>query len=183
MQNLKPLETTRLILNNIDFVDAQFYLKLFSTDDVMKYYGGKKFTTLQDSINWIERIHQKFANQNGFRYAIRLKTGQVIGSFGVNRILQTEGIYGVEVGYDLSPEYWNRGYMSEVLACILLELKQFNLFSKKISFVIAEVFDGNFGSMKILKQQNFVQVLDNTAEQIRLGLEVLPLQVFKLNLN
>lgn len=187
MQKMKMLETSRLILNDITMSDEHAFFDLFSNDKVLKYYDVKKFTTMVHAHELMQRIWDKFEHQMGLRYAIRLKPldqhGQMIGSFGVNRILEVEGEYGAVIGYDLHPDYWQQGYMSEVLTAILSELKNHTLFSKKISFVIAEVYAGNDGSMQLLRKHSFEQIKENIDEQIRLNLEISSRQIFKLVLN
>ncbi|AXQ22988.1 N-acetyltransferase [Acinetobacter wuhouensis] len=181
MDNLKTLMTERLILNEIEQHDAAAYFELFTNDLVMKYYGDTQFTKFKQAEDWITRVSQKYRNHLGYRYAIRLKTGQVIGSFGVNRVLEVEGKYGVVIGCELHPDYWQKGYMSEVLRRILMELKTQPLFEKKISFVVAEVYEGNVGSMNLLLKHGFQQVKSKVAEQIRLNLEISARQIFKLD--
>ena len=189
MSQLKWIETQRLILNDLKHEDTEAIFSIFSNDAVLEFYDVKKFTTLENAYALIERIQQKFENQQGYRYAIRLKNEKdlqqfsetLIGSFGVNRILDVDGQYGAVIGYDLHPNFWQKGYMSEVLSQILLELKDDLLFSKKISFVIAEVYAGNDKSMRLLLKHGFHQVESNVDEQIRLNLEITSRKIFKLN--
>ena len=187
MKELKPLETTRLILNTISLADEKAIFDLFSNDQVLEFYDVRKFTSSVQARQLITQIGEKFENETGFRYAIRLKPLKqdepMIGSFGVNRILNVAGQFGAVIGCDLHPDYWQKGYMSEVLTVILSELKNHQLFSKKISFVVAEVYVGNDGSMQLLRKHGFHQVSDNIAEQIRLDLEISSRQIFKLALN
>ena len=45
MKELKPLETTRLILNTISLADEKAIFDLFSNDQVLEFYDVKKFTS------------------------------------------------------------------------------------------------------------------------------------------
>ena len=85
------IETERLILNRIEQVDANALFELFSNDQVLKFYDVKKFTSIHQAYDLIDKMHDRFDHQQGYRYAIRLKSGQLIGSFGVNKILETDG--------------------------------------------------------------------------------------------
>ena len=191
MDKLNRLITKRLVLNEIKLSDAEAFYELFSNDAVLKYYDVNKFTDIQNAYDLIERIQYKFNHQIGYRYAIRLKSENshqslpenLIGSFGVNRIIEVDGEYGVAIGYDLHPNHWQKGYMSEVLSQILIELKSKLLFKKKISFVIAEVYDGNEQSKNVLLKQGFHRAESDVAEQIRWNLEITERQIFKLDLN
>lgn len=189
MHKLKQLQTSHLILNEIEDSDAEAFFELFTNDAVLEFYDVKKFSTLQDSKDLIGRIQQRFINQQGYRYAIRLKyenkSDKLIGSFGVNRIIQDQTIhhdqnFGVVIGYDLHSDFWGNGYMSEVMSQLLALLKGNLLFGEQINFVIAEVYEGNHRSMALLLKYGFHQVKDNTAEQIRLDLELTSRRIFKL---
>ena len=173
------IETERLILNRIEQVDANALFELFSNDQVLKFYDVKKFTSIHQAYDLIDKMHDRFDHQQGYRYAIRLKSGQLIGSFGVNKILETDGQYGVVIGYDLHPDHWHQGLMSEALRRMLLQLKENLLFSKKISFVIAEVYAENRQSIQLLLKQGFSQIELNNDERIGLNLEITTRLIFK----
>ncbi|RZG71984.1 GNAT family N-acetyltransferase [Acinetobacter sp. WCHAc060025] len=187
MKKLKVLTTPRLILDEIGTDDAAAIFELFSNDAVLEFYDVKKLTRREKAHDLVVRFHQKWLDQQAYRYAIRLKdenfphssSTRLIGSFGVNRVLEVEGKYGVVIGCELHPDYWQKGYMSEVLSRILMELKTQPLFEKKISFVVAEVYEGNVGSMNLLLKHGFQQVKSKVAEQIRLNLEISARQIFK----
>ncbi|WP_157998083.1 GNAT family N-acetyltransferase [Acinetobacter sp. P8-3-8] len=182
MSQLKLIETERLILNDIEQADAHAVFELFSNNDVLQFYDVKKFTSINQAYALINKMHDRFKNQQGYRYAIRLKSGKLIGSFGVNKIIETNGQYGVLIGYDLHPEYWHQGLMSEVLRRILLQLKENSLFSKRISFVIAEVYAENVKSIQLLLKHGFLQTELtelNVDQQIDLNLEMASRLIFK----
>jgi len=55
------------------------------------------------------------------------------------------------IGYDLKPEYWNRGYMSEALN----EVLDFGFNKLEINRIEAEVMRGNKGSERVLSKLDF----------------------------
>lgn len=179
VSQLKLIETERLILNDIEQADAHAVFELFSNDDVLQFYDVKKFTSINQAYALINKMHDRFKNQQGYRYAIRLKSGKLIGSFGVNKIIETDDQYGVVIGYDLHPEHWHQGLMSEVLSRILLQLKENSLFSKRISFVIAEVYAENLKSIQLLLKHGFLQTELNVDQQVGLNLEMASRLIFK----
>ena len=83
------------------------------------------------------------------------------------------------IGYDLHPDHWHQGLMSEALRRMLLQLKENLLFSKKISFVIAEVYAENRQSIQLLLKQGFSQIELNNDERIGLNLEITTRLIFK----
>lgn len=69
----------------------------------------------------------------------------------------------IEVGYDLQPEYWRKGYMSEALTAILA-------FSKKeleTTKVIARIYPDNIASINIAKKVGFVRTGEQYYEIFR----------------
>ena len=180
MDVLKEIMTERLMLNQIEQHDSAAYFKLFSHARVMEYYSDSKFIQLKQAEDWIDRVSDQFHHQLGYRYAIRLKTGQVMGSFGVNRILEIDGKYGVLIGYELHPEHWQKGYMSEVLNRMLIELKTQPLFARNISFALAEVYPDNQRSIHLLHKHGFSAVESSIVAQIQFNLEISARHIFQL---
>ena len=179
MSQLKWIETERLILNDLKHEDAEAVFSIFSNDAVLEFYDVKKFTSLNQAYDLINKMHDRFKNQQGYRYAIRLKSGKLVGSFGVNKIIETDDQYGVVIGYDLHPEHWHQGLMSEVLSRILPQLKENSLFSKRISFMIAEVYAENLKSIQLLLKHGFLQTELNVDQQTDLNLEMTSRLIFK----
>ena len=105
MSQLEWIETERLILNDLKHEDAEAVFSIFSNDAVLEFYDVKKFTSLNQAYDLINKMHDRFKNQQGYRYATRLKSGKLVGSFGVNKIIETDDQYGVVIGYDLHPEH------------------------------------------------------------------------------
>lgn len=182
MSQLKLIETQRLILNDLEHEDTDAVFSIFSNDEVLEFYDVKKFTSIHQAQDLIDKMHERFKNQQGYRYAIRLKCGKLVGSFGVNRLIEADDQYGVVIGYDLHPNYWQQGFMSEVLSRIFVELKENLLFSKKISFVIAEVYPENIKSIQLLLKHGFHQTKLNIDQQTGLNLEISSRLIFKLSL-
>lgn len=182
MSQLKLIETQRLILNDLEHEDTDAVFSIFSNDAVLEFYDVKKFTSIHQAQDLIDKMHERFKNQQGYRYAIRLKCGKLVGSFGVNRLIETDGQYVVVIGYDLHPNYWQQGFMSEVLSRMLLHLKENLLFTKKISFVAAEVYAENVKSIQLLRKFGFQQVELNIDEQTRFNVDMTSRFIFKLSI-
>ena len=180
MSQLKWIETQRLILNDLKHEDTEAIFSIFSNDAVLEFYDVKKFTSVHQAYDLIDKMHERFRNRQGYRYAIRLKCGKLIGSFGVNRLIQIEGQHGVVIGYDLHPDFWQQGYMSEVLSQMLLDLKENLLFTQKISFVVAEVYAENDKSIQLLVKYGFQQVEINISEHSCFNVDMTSRLIFKL---
>lgn len=179
MSGLKLLETPRLILNDLVHEDATALFKLFSNDAVLQFIDVKKLTSIEQAHHLIEKMHSRLRNGLGYRYAIRLKSGTLIGSFGVNQIVYDHCQCGAVIGCELFPDFWQQGYMSEVLDCILIEFKENLVFGKKIDFIVAEVYPHNLRSQALLLKYQFQQVKSDIEEQIYLDLEISSRLIFK----
>lgn len=158
MQPLKILQTERLILNSFERDDAAFVLELFSNAQVLEFYDLVAFADIEQAVVLIQRMQQRYHSASGFRYAIRLKTGQMIGSCGVNRILEQAGDYCVMIGYDLHPDYWGYGYMLEALTAMLNLIGNEPLFDRKIRHIDAQVMEQNNKSKGLLHKLKFQQI-------------------------
>jgi ribosomal-protein-alanine N-acetyltransferase len=113
------LVTDRLLLREFSLEDAPAVYAIFSRQDVNQWLH----TDLLQSLGEADaRIHERmslFQNQMGFRWAITLRENPslVIGScgyFSVRRGTQT-----VEAGFDLHPEHWRKGIMTEALQAMI----------------------------------------------------------------
>ncbi|EPH34447.1 N-acetyltransferase [Acinetobacter gyllenbergii] len=158
MQPLKRLETERLILNSLDLEDAAFVLEIFSNAQVLEFYDLDAFSEIEQAEALIHRMHHRYHSASGFRYAIRLKTGQMIGGCGVNRILEEEGDHRAIIGYDLHPDYWGNGYMLEAITAMLNLIRTELLFDQKIRYVDAQVMQQNLKSQRLLQKLEFHQI-------------------------
>ena len=175
MQPLKTLETERLILNSLHLDDTAFVLDMFSNAQVLEFYDLEAFSEIEQAEALIHRMHHRYHSASGFRYAIRLKTGEMIGGCGVNRILEEEGDYRAIIGYDLHPNYWGNGYMLEAITAMLNLIRTELLFGQKIRYVDAQVMQQNLKSQRLLQKLGFHQIpsvveMGRTFLQFRLSL-------------
>lgn len=114
------LETSRLILRDIDLKDAEWYLVHFSRKEIVIGQGfpapkGMKEAREQLQLYFVDL----FRNRNGFRWGIELKGKKgLIGSCGYYKWIKPDGRQA-EIGYDLDPEYWGKGIMTEALTAII----------------------------------------------------------------
>ncbi|WP_456273562.1 GNAT family N-acetyltransferase [Bacillus sp. AK031] len=111
------LETERLILREIKRDDAKSIFKNFSDDRVTEYYDLETFKNLSQAEALIEKLADGYHTTNQIRWAITIKSSdELIGTCGFHAIEKEH--YKVETGYELNPEYWGRGIMSEALKAI-----------------------------------------------------------------
>ncbi|SDN46426.1 ribosomal-protein-alanine N-acetyltransferase [Psychrobacillus sp. OK028] len=112
------LETERFFLRQIEASDAKEVFRYFSKDEVTKYYDLNTFKDIKEAKvlikNWQRRYHKK----EGFRWGIALKQdNKIIGSCGYHNWEKEH--FKAEVGFEVTPEFWRQGVMTEVLQPIL----------------------------------------------------------------
>lgn len=148
----KSLETETLILKNIGYDDADFMYKEFSTPLVNTYlYDIEPISSPDEAKKWIDLYTQE-EPRNQHRWIIILKaTNEKIGTCGFH--LWDRVNKNIEIGYDLQPDYWRKGYMSEALEAII----NFAKTEMQISSIIAHIAEGNIASIKIATKLGFYQ--------------------------
>jgi [ribosomal protein S5]-alanine N-acetyltransferase len=116
-ESFPVLETDRLILREIKRGDADSIFNNFSDDRVTEYYDLETFNNLSQAEALIEKLANGFHTKNQIRWGITIKPAdELIGTCGFHEIEKEH--YKVETGYELNPEYWGRGMMSEALHAI-----------------------------------------------------------------
>lgn len=112
------LETERLILRAINLADCHALLEVFSSEEVMKWYGMYPLAEMESVIQIIESFRTSFAEKKSIRWAIELKvTGDVMGTCGFHNHNQTAR--RAEIGYELNERYWGRGYIKEAIKAMM----------------------------------------------------------------
>lgn len=108
------LQTSRLIIRNIEANDKEFIYKLFSNEKVCEFlYDEEIFTNVNDAvafINWNSNPEEKGYNR---WVLVKKENGKQIGTCGYDNWDRFNNI--AEIGYDLCQEYWGQGYMKEAL--------------------------------------------------------------------
>jgi RimJ/RimL family protein N-acetyltransferase len=116
MNDFPRLETERLVLDEItveDIPQIVIYLqdKVFSDYTSNIPYPYRK----EDAEFWLTLSAEAFKNRKGFTFAIRDKTGKLLGAIG----LHDEGSDKAELGYWIGIPNWNNGYVTEAAKAII----------------------------------------------------------------
>ncbi len=114
MLDFPILETERLSLVQITQKHVDEIFSIFSNEEVIKYYGMDPFTEKDQAVKMIDSFQTRFDNQQGIRFGIVEKESKkLIGTIGLNNLVLHAR--RTEIGYDLLPEYWRKGFMSEAI--------------------------------------------------------------------
>ncbi len=145
------LETERCRLRHIEDRDADQILALYGSEEVMRYLILEPpCDSRERALEEIRFFHRMFDERKGVRWAITLRDDdRLIGTVGFHFWLKEH--HRCDLGYDLIPAYWGRGYVTEVSRAVIgwcftnLELHR----------VQADCTSGNIASERVLEKLGF----------------------------
>lgn len=145
------LETGRLRLRELNKNDAESLIAIFGNPDVLRYLsGGPPCNTRVEALTTIEWMQSWFDEHNGLRWGITLHGDDtVIGTCGFH-LLSREN-RRCDIGYDLRPNYWRQGYITEAAQGMVRWCFE-NLDLHRIQ---ADCTAGNIGSERVLEKVGF----------------------------
>ncbi|OAB43769.1 GNAT family N-acetyltransferase [Paenibacillus glacialis] len=144
------LETDRLILKEIEIQDASSIFRIFSNEEVMKYYGRFPMESIEEANQLIAIFNESYISDKGIRWAIILKEeNRFIGTCGYHNWNRRHS--RAELGYELSMEAWGKGLMNEALT----EMITFGFGSMGLNRIEAVVYPENKASIGSLEKQGF----------------------------
>jgi len=149
---LPLISSNRIILKNISGKDLDGLFRLYSDQEVMKFFGRTPAKSKQEVLEVIKQnIHMK-EEGTGVRYAAYLKDKEdFVGIITLKRYNARNR--RAEIDYIVSPEYQRKGLASEMLELFLEEVfREWNL--ERVS---AYVFLENIPSWKLLEKFNFIR--------------------------
>jgi len=142
------LTTERLLLR--DFVESDWKPVLaYQQHPLYLRYNEWTSRTAEDVREFIQMFldHQKQDPRFKFQFAITLRsTGQLIGNCGVRK--ETVTAQEADIGYELDPAYWGRGYATEAARAVL----HFGFSQLKLHRISAWCVAENLGSARVLEK-------------------------------
>lgn len=143
------LHTDRLELVEIGQGHLGDIFKLFSDNKVTTFYNVATLTNEIEAQKFIDWFYSRFKEKLGIRWGISLKGHKsVIGTIGFNNFSKQ---HRANIGFDLQSEFWNKGYLTEVLKAVV----EFGYKKLEINRIEAEVMLGNIASEKVLAKIGF----------------------------
>jgi len=119
--------------------------------------------TYQETENYFKPLVEEKINASEKKnYIIAIVVNnEVVGNIGVFQKKTNKNNF--EIGYNLTPEYWNKGIMSKAIQRICKILIQ----RKKAKKITAKVMNSNYASLKVLEKNGFKisQINFNTIEK------------------
>lgn len=146
------LETERTILRAPTFDDADQLFALWSDPKVTRYLGRPHMTTLDEVNQRISLFHMDLEQQTSITWAIINRAdGCLIGTTVLLRIQSQH--HRAELGYELSPEWWGKGLITEVASSVL----EYSFNTVGLHSMEAHIDPENIGSRRVLEKLGFVQ--------------------------
>jgi [ribosomal protein S5]-alanine N-acetyltransferase len=144
------LETERLFLRRLTSADAEFIYHHFSDPAVTQFLMDEPPLSEPVQAQGIIQFYQDPEGKTHNRWVIVCKQdNQLIGTCGYHKWDQR--YFRAEIGYDLSPNSWGQGYMTEVLHAVIQ-----NGFGRMgLNRIDALVYTENVRSMKLLQKLGF----------------------------
>ncbi len=148
----KQLKTARLTLKIIGQEDAEFFYEQFTNEKIAAYlFDVPPFESLSEAKEMIDFFIQPEPRGHN-RWIIKKSDDQSIGTCGFHNWDQEEKV--AEVGYDLSPEFWGQGYMSEAMKAIIA----FAFDAMKVNEIHAVIYEKNPESIKLIERHGFTVI-------------------------
>lgn len=172
MDQIKVLETERLVLRRFSPADAPFIFDLVNQPSFIQNIGDRGVRTLSDAEGYIENGPVASYARNGFGlWRVELKkSGESIGMCG---LIKREALEDVDVGYAFLPQFWGQGYGIESVKGTLEFAKNI----VRLKRVVAIVDPENQGSIRVLEKAGF-----RYEKMIRLSADDIELKLFALDL-
>ena len=145
------MQSENLSYSIIDRYDVNFFEKLFSFNDVKKFYVLRN-DHAQDISLFVDYLVSTHNNGTSLNFTVSLNNGTPIGIVGGELQRDFDGIVAWNVSYAILPEYWNKGYATEALIAFTNEIKQYS-----IPKAFLDISTLNVNSEKVAQKTGFIQ--------------------------
>lgn len=153
METFPTLVTDRLYLRQLTLADAEDIFTYFSRDEVTKYYDLESFTEVEQAEKFIRSMLTRYEKQEGFRWGITLKDApeRIVGTIGFHNWQKEHS--RIEIGYELAPEYWRQGLMTEAMEVVV----DYGFQLPQVHRIEAFIDPDNEGSRRLLLKSGFTK--------------------------
>ena len=145
----KTLETDRLTLRRFKLEDAKELYEGYVNQEDFLYYANKEKISLQDEINSLKVIEEKYNNPEYYNWVITLKNGKIIGSINLNVDSLNESVM---FNYAIDNRYKGNGYMTEALMIV----KNYCLNEIKVNKISGGCEINNIASKRVMEKCGFI---------------------------
>ncbi|HJK86274.1 MAG TPA: GNAT family protein [Candidatus Megaira endosymbiont of Nemacystus decipiens] len=144
------IELEEIILREIRGSDATMYYAYMNSDYMTDIISAEHIpNTLEDAKKELDYWSMLFPLKTSIYWALANKKDELIGTAGFNHISTKND--KAEISYDLAPDCWGRGYMSDAINSII-KFAQDDLNLVRIQATVATE---NIRSINLLEKCNF----------------------------
>lgn len=149
------LTTERLTLRQLSVDDKQNIFDLRSDTEINKYLNRAPSKTIDDALNFIEKINDSIRNNNSIYWVISLTTTNTfVGTICLFDFSNENN--SCEIGYELMTKFQRQGIMKEAAQVVIDYVFQSLKFKKIVAFTHYE----NQNSTNLLLKLSFVKSLE-----------------------
>jgi ribosomal-protein-alanine N-acetyltransferase len=146
------LTTERLVLRQFTKEDLPEIFKLRTDARVSKYITRPDFKSMEDAEVYIAKMTNLISNNESIIWGITKKgEDKVMGSICLWHFRKED--YRAEVGYEMRPEFWGKGIMSEAMVAIV----DYGFNTLKLHSIEAIINPDNAATIKLLTRNKFVK--------------------------
>jgi ribosomal-protein-alanine N-acetyltransferase len=151
------LTTERLIFRQLKAGDEGEIFKLRSDKNVNKYLTRNGCKTMEEAGAFINKINRGISNNESIYWGIAQKKDNIypgdklIGTICLWNIQPED--YRAELGYELNPDFWGKGIMSEAIPKII----EYGFEIMKLHSLEADLDPGNSRSALLLEKNGFMR--------------------------
>jgi len=145
------LQSSRLLFRSLSVDNAEDIYELRLNEDVIKYIDRKPPKDIEAAKTFIDYVNTGFIKQKFIFWGIRLSSNdRLIGTASLWHF--TDDKTEAEVGYELHPSHWGKGYAHEALK----EITNFSREVLKLKKMEAFTHHENVASRHVLVKNKFV---------------------------
>ena len=138
----KTMKTKHLTIRPLKGNDRADMEEILTNDDVRKTYLIPDFASEEEVTALFETLHKNSLSKEHYLYGI-CQGKRLIGF--VNDVEQKGDV--IELGYVIHPAYQGKGYATEMLNAVLLDLKELGYIK-----VLAGAFEENIASIRVMEK-------------------------------
>lgn len=159
------LTTERLTLRQLSVNDKQNIFELRSDTEINKYLNRAPSKTIDDALNFIEKVNDSIKNNNSIYWVISLtNTNTFVGTICLFDFSNENN--SCEIGFELMTKFQRQGIMKEAAQVVIDYVFQSLKFKKIVAFTHYE----NQNSTNLLLKLNFVKSLETDKENPNLAM-------------
>jgi [ribosomal protein S5]-alanine N-acetyltransferase len=155
------LTTERLTLRQLSADDGQNIFALRSDTEINKYLDRQASKTIEDAINFINKINENIQKNNSIYWVVTLtKTKTFVGTICLFSFSNENN--KCEIGYELLTNFQGQGIMKEATEKVI----DYAFQTMRLQKIEAFTHNGNRNSTKLLEKSGFTKSIEADKENL-----------------